>query len=146
VGLVLDSSPYLVSLTKGFQFLPSAESPSLAATPLTPSIVDCGRSSSVETPLLGAAFGRLGAAAFAAGSTAAAAMAVDTPRRVEALRHDAAAASPGTSVISPTQFVLGRSTPYFVPSGERQRRPPIDQNATPEHPPTHDVRSLFLSP
>jgi len=31
------------------------------------------------------------------------------------------------------QVVLGRSTPYFVPSGERAKGPLPNQNATPEH-------------
>ena len=31
------------------------------------------------------------------------------------------------------QVVLGRSTPYFVPSGERAKGPILNQNATPEH-------------
>ena len=41
-------------------------------------------------------------------------------------------------MISPTQVVLGRSAPYFVPSGERAQGPIINQNATPEHVPEID--------
>lgn len=37
------------------------------------------------------------------------------------------------TMISPTQVVLGRSTPYFVPSGERAQGPVVNHNATPEH-------------
>ncbi len=44
----------------------------------------------------------------------------------------------GTTMISPTQVVLGRSAPYFVPSGERAQGPVINQNATPEHIPEPD--------
>ena len=56
--------------------------------------------------------------------------------------------SPGKSitVISPTQVVLGRPTPYFVPSGERAQGP-ANQNDTPEHvPETEKVKynCLFL--
>lgn len=50
--------------------------------------------------------------------------------------------SPGKSlsmtVISPTQVVLGRPTPYFVPSGERAQGPVMNQIATPEHIPELD--------
>ena len=42
------------------------------------------------------------------------------------------------TMISPTQVVLGRPTPYFVPSGERAQGPIINQNATPEHVPEQD--------
>ena len=42
------------------------------------------------------------------------------------------------TMISPTQVVLGRPTPYFVPSGERVQGPIINQNATPEHVPEQD--------
>lgn len=56
--------------------------------------------------------------------------------RLEALRQDKVD-SPGsslnTTMISPTQVVLGRATPYFVPSGERIQRPFVNENATPEH-------------
>jgi hypothetical protein len=49
-----------------------------------------------------------------------------------------------TTVISPTQVVLGRPTPYFVPSGERAQGP-VNQNATPEHvPETDKVNCCFL--
>lgn len=45
------SSPFLVSLTKGFQFLPAAESPTLPV-PATPSIAGeyAGGSNSIDTP------------------------------------------------------------------------------------------------
>ena len=113
------SSPFLVSLTKGFQFLPAAESPSLAVTPLTPSILNYGQSCSVETPF--ASLNRM--------------LGILSTPRLEALRNEVME-SPGkdasNTMISPTQFVLGRSTPYFVPSGERSRGP-FQQIATPEH-------------
>lgn len=55
--------------------------------------------------------------------------------------------SPGkslcTTMISPTQVVLGRPTPYFVPSGERSQGPIINQNATPEHIPEPEKVKLF---
>lgn len=46
------NSPFQVSLTKGFRFLPAAESPSLSV-PLTPSIVGTNSNSSIETPYVG---------------------------------------------------------------------------------------------
>lgn len=59
---------------------------------------------------------------------------------MEALRQEIME-SPGktlsTTVISPTQVVLGRPTPYFVPSGERAQGP-MNQSATPEHVPEID--------
>ena len=42
------------------------------------------------------------------------------------------------TMISPTQVVLGRSAPNFVPSVERAQGPIINQNATPEHVPEQD--------
>lgn len=60
--------------------------------------------------------------------------------RLEALRQELME-SPGKSLsitmISPTQVVLGRPTPYFVPSGERSQGP-VNLNATPEHIPEPD--------
>lgn len=56
--------------------------------------------------------------------------------RLEALRNDKLE-SPGkdlnTTMISPTQVILGRATPYFVPSGERIQRPFVNDICTPEH-------------
>lgn len=46
------NSPFQVSLTKGFRFLPAAESPSLPA-PLTPSISGMNSNSSIDTPYVG---------------------------------------------------------------------------------------------
>jgi len=46
------TSPFLVSLTKGFGFLPAADSPSLAV-PATPSIESFSASGSIETPYTG---------------------------------------------------------------------------------------------
>ncbi len=67
--------------------------------------------------------------------------------RLEALRQEVME-SPGKNMtitmISPTQVVLGRSTPYFVPSGERAQGPIINQNATPEHVPEPDKVNTIL--
>ena len=55
---------------------------------------------------------------------------------MEALRQEileSPSKSMTITMISPTQVVLGRPTPYFVPSGERAQGPIINQNATPEH-------------
>lgn len=61
--------------------------------------------------------------------------------RVEALRQefgDSPSRSLSTTMISPTQVVLGRSAPYFVPSGERAQGPIVNIIATPEHIPESD--------
>lgn len=67
--------------------------------------------------------------------------------RVEALRQELME-SPGknstNTMISPTQVVLGRSAPYFVPSGERSQGPFFNQNATPEHIPEADKVFFFV--
>lgn len=67
--------------------------------------------------------------------------------RVDALRQERME-SPGkglsTTMISPTQVVLGRSAPYFVPSGERAQGPIINQNATPEHVSEPDKVATFF--
>ena len=55
---------------------------------------------------------------------------------MEALRQEileSPSKSMTITMISPTQVVLGRPTPYFVPSGERAQGPIINQNVTPEH-------------
>ena len=60
---------------------------------------------------------------------------------MEALRQEileSPSKSMTITMISPTQVVLGRPTPYFVPSGERAQGPIINQNATPEHVPKQD--------
>ena len=60
---------------------------------------------------------------------------------MEALRQEileSPSKSMTITMISPTQVVLGRPTPYFVPSGERAQGPIINQNATPEHVPEQD--------
>lgn len=60
---------------------------------------------------------------------------------MEALRQefgDSPSRSLSTTMISPTQVVLGRSAPYFVPSGERAQGPPMNNIATPEHVPESD--------
>ena len=66
---------------------------------------------------------------------------------MEALRQELME-SPGknstTTMISPTQVVLGRSAPYFVPSGERSQGPFFNQNATPEHIPEPDKVSFIF--
>ena len=60
---------------------------------------------------------------------------------MEALRQEileSPSKSMTITMISPTQVVLGRPTPYFVPSGERAQGPIFNQNATPEHVPEQD--------
>ena len=60
---------------------------------------------------------------------------------MEALRQEileSPSKSMTITMISPTQVVLGRSAPNFVPSGERAQGPIINQNATPEHVPEQD--------
>ncbi|KZS12392.1 Uncharacterized protein APZ42_022459 [Daphnia magna] len=125
MDLTSSTSPFQVSLTKGFRFLPAADSPSLAV-PFTPCILEAGNSNtSIDTPYVG--FYQFPSV-------------LSTPR-LEALRQEIME-SPGKSlsmtVISPTQVVLGRPTPYFVPSGERAQGPIMNQNATPEHVPEPD--------
>ncbi|KAI9562893.1 hypothetical protein GHT06_010349 [Daphnia sinensis] len=125
MDLTSSTSPFQVSLTKGFRFLPAADSPSLAV-PSTPCILEAGNSNaSIDTPYVG--FYQFPSV-------------LSTPR-LEALRQEIME-SPGKSlsmtVISPTQVVLGRPTPYFVPSGERAQGPIVNQNATPEHVPEQD--------
>lgn len=53
MDLTSSTSPFQVSLTKGFRFLPAADSPSLAV-PATPCILEAGNSNtSIETPYTG---------------------------------------------------------------------------------------------